>query len=65
MADKTLSVNTSPLQYCLGHEETHLETLKFPSKEFTFSISLALVEHFNIQSEYTIGEHVSKERKVG
>lgn len=32
----------------------HLETLKFPSEEFTLSISLALAECFNIQSEYTI-----------
>lgn len=64
MADKTVSVNMSPLQYCPGHEETHMETLKFPSKAFTFTISLALGEHFNIQSEYTTGEHIWKERKV-
>lgn len=36
----------------------HLETLKFPSEEFTLSISLALAECFNIQSEYTIEKYI-------
>lgn len=36
----------------------HFEALKFPSEEFTLSISLALAEHFNIQSEYTMEKHI-------
>lgn len=57
MADKTSYVTISPLELFPRHEETHLETLKFRN-EFTLSITPALAECFNIQSEHTREKHI-------